>query len=80
MQGRSLIRVPASDTATTLGAAILAGIGCGVYRSYQEAVDKTVAITKSYEPDPANHEIYRHSMELYLELYCDLEKTFSAFA
>ena len=74
------IRVPASDTATTLGAAILAGIGCGVYRSYQEAVDKTVAITKSYEPDPANHEIYRHSMELYLELYCDLEKTFSAFA
>ncbi|MBQ3374322.1 MAG: FGGY-family carbohydrate kinase [Oscillospiraceae bacterium] len=74
------IQVPASDTATTLGAAILAGIGCGIYSSYQEAVEKTVAITRFHEPDEANHELYRRSMELYLELYRDLEKTFSAYA
>ena len=74
------IQVPASDTATTLGAAILAGIGCGLYESYQEAVEKTVKITKSYEPDQSNHEIYQKRMELYLELYRNLEKTFSAYA
>ena len=73
------IQVPTSDTATTLGAAILAGIGCGLYGSYREAVEKTVTITKSYEPNEENHERYRHSMELYLELYRDLEKTFSAY-
>ncbi|MBP5170268.1 MAG: carbohydrate kinase, partial [Oscillospiraceae bacterium] len=60
-------------------AAILAGIGCGLYGSYQEAVEKTVTITKSYEPNEENRERYRHSMELYLELYRDLEKTFSAY-
>ncbi|MBO7422076.1 MAG: FGGY-family carbohydrate kinase [Oscillospiraceae bacterium] len=73
------IQVPTSDTATTLGAAILAGIGCGLYGSYREAVEKTVTITKSYEPNEENRERYRHSMELYLELYRDLEKTFSAY-
>ena len=74
------IQVPASDTATTLGAAILAGIGCGLYGSYREAVEKTVSITKSYEPNQENHKIYQQRMTLYLELYRDLEKTFSAYA
>lgn len=32
------ISVPSSDTATTLGAAILAGVGTGLYKSYEEAV------------------------------------------
>ena len=73
------IQVPTSDTATTLGAAILAGIGCGLYGSYREAVEKTVTITKSYEPNAENHKKYQRSMELYLELYRDLEKTFSAY-
>ena len=31
------IEVPASDTATTLGAAILAGVGTGVYASFHDA-------------------------------------------
>ena len=73
------IQVPASDTAATLGAAILAGVGCGVYSSYQAAVDKTIAIKKTYTPDPDNHRIYQRCFELYLELYHDLKNTFSAF-
>ena len=36
------IVVPASDTATTLGAAILAGVGVGIYQDYDEAVNLTV--------------------------------------
>ena len=32
----------ASDTATTLGAAILAGVGVGFYKDYEEAVSMTV--------------------------------------
>ena len=73
-------RVPSSDTATTLGAAILAGIGCGIYQSYDEAVKKTVAITRTQSPDAQNHALYQKQMQLYLELYQDLKNTFSAFA
>jgi xylulokinase len=73
------IDVPASDTATTLGAAILAGVGCGMYSSYKEAVETTVKIKKHYEPIKANHEVYKKSMELYLELYEDLKDTFKRF-
>lgn len=71
------IRVPASDTATALGAAILAGTGCGVYGSYEEAVNKTIAVTRVQEPDWENHETYKRCMEDYLRLYEDLKESFS---
>ena len=70
------IQVPASDTATTLGAALLAGVGCGLYKDYKQAVDSTIKITRVQEPDRANHEEYKKSMELYLRLYEDLKDTF----
>lgn len=73
------IQVPASDTATTLGAAILAGIGCGVYTDYEEAVTRTIAVTRVQEPDMEKHEQYKRSVELYLRLYQDLKNTFSDF-
>lgn len=73
------IQVPTSDTATTLGAALLAGVGCGVYRDYEEAVGRTIRITRVQEPNPANREVYDRSMELYLRLYEDLKGTFSEF-
>lgn len=70
------IQVPASDTATTLGAAILAGIGCGLYGSYKQAVEKTIKITRVQQPDMEAHKIYENSMKLYLRLYEDLKDTF----
>ena len=74
------IHVPASDTATTLGAAILAGVGTGLYKSYEEAVKRTIRITRTQEPDPANRAVYDRRMELYLRLYEDLKDTFKEFA
>ena len=71
------IRVPSSDTATTLGAAILAGVGCGVYGSYGEAVNRTIRMTRVQEPNPENKAVYDRSMERYLRLYEDLKEGFS---
>lgn len=71
------IRVPSSDTATTLGAAMLSGVGCGVYGSYDEAVSRTIRITRIQEPNPDNRVVYDRAMELYLRLYEDLKDTFS---
>ena len=73
------IVVPASDTATTLGAVILAGIGTGIYSSYEQAVKKTINIERVHEPNLENHRAYEKSMELYLELYGDLRETFSKY-
>ncbi len=75
-----IIQVPTSDTATTLGAAILAGMGCGIYSSFREAVNKTIVITRVHKPDMEKHEIYTKYMELYLRLYDDLKSTFSEFS
>jgi len=62
------IKVPTSDTATTLGAAILAGVGVGVYAGFEEAINETIVITRVQEPDPAAHEQYQKYMQMYLDL------------
>ena len=66
------IVVPASDTATTLGAALLAGVGVGLYKDYDEAVSITVKETRRHEPNPENKEVYDKTYETYLELYKSL--------
>lgn len=67
------IDVPASDTATTFGAAILAGMGAGVYDSFSSAVQQTVRVKKTYLPDPENHALYQAAFGQYLEL-CEAMK------
>lgn len=63
------IAVPSSDTATTLGAVILAGVGVGIYKSFEEAVEKTVKVTRRHEPNMDLHEKYKENYEIYLSLY-----------
>lgn len=71
-----VIKVPSSDTATTLGAAILAGVGTGMYKDFREAAHKTINITRTHEPNMENHEIYKKYYEIYLEIYEKLKDTF----
>ncbi|HPJ03303.1 MAG TPA: xylulokinase [Candidatus Limiplasma sp.] len=67
------IHVPASDTAATLGAAILAGVGTGVYQTFASACHKTVKITRMDEPDAGKQPIYDARYAQYRELYTRLE-------
>lgn len=67
------LAVPFSDTATTLGAALLAGVGVGMYDSFEDAVAQTVKITRRYEPNPENAEVYEKNYETYLALYENLK-------
>lgn len=66
------IEVPASDTATTLGAAILAGVGVGVYRDFAQAVSQTVKVRRRHEPNDVNKPEYDRGYDTYLELYSAL--------
>ena len=70
--GKTIV-VPASDTATTLGAAMLAGVGTGFYKDYEEAVKLTVSETRKHEPNEANRAVYDKTYETYLKLYESLK-------
>ncbi|MEG0901437.1 MAG: FGGY-family carbohydrate kinase, partial [Clostridia bacterium] len=63
------IEVPASDTATTLGAAMLAGVGMGVYDSFEAAVRQTVQLKRAHAPNEANRATYDREYQRYRELY-----------
>ncbi len=68
------IEVPASDTATTLGAAILAGVGTGVYQNFGEAAERTVSVKKTYTPNAEMKAVYDSGYETYRKLYPALEE------
>ncbi len=67
--------MPASDTATSFGAAILAGVGTGEYKSFGEAVSRTIRIERTHEPDMEAHAVYMKYYEIYLEIYDRLKDT-----
>lgn len=69
------INVASSDTATTWGAAILAGIGCGAIKDFDSAVKDSVKIKRRHEPNMKNHDIYMKYFDIYLELYQKLKGT-----
>lgn len=69
------IVVPSSDTATTLGAVILAGVGVGMYDSFDEAVELTVRNVRRHEPNLEFQSAYDRNYEIYLDLYKQLKDT-----
>lgn len=71
------IQAADSDTATALGAAMLAGVGVGVYADFSQAVKETVRVTRVYQPDFETYAQYQKVMELYLQLAETLTPVFS---
>lgn len=71
------IEVPASDTATALGAAMLAGVGTGVYRDFAQAVESAVRVKHTYTPDAALAPAYDRAYAAYRTLYENLKEMMS---
>lgn len=57
--------------ASGLGAAIDLAVGLGLHRDFDEAVSQMTRTSQTYEPIPANHQIYD---ELYGRVYCKIYK------
>lgn len=74
--GRRIV-VPAAGTATALGAAMLAGVGVGVYEDFAHAVRKTLCLRREHAPDPENRDVYQKRYETYRAIYEDLKQTMS---
>ena len=68
------IVVPSSDTATTLGAVILAGVGIGMYRDFEEAVKLTVVNKRYHVPNEENRRVYDKNYHTYLKVYENLKE------
>jgi xylulokinase len=62
------------------GAALLAGVGAGVYRDVFEAADRTVRVVDRTEPVPAHVSTYDRSYRDYRALYGQLKPTFDSVA
>ena len=65
-----------NEEAGCLGAAILAGVATGTYKSVEDAVAKVVAIDDKIEPDPNNAIVYDKAFDRYIGLYDSLLSTF----
>jgi len=63
------IEVPDVEEATPLGAAIVAGIGLGLYGDEEEACARVYRPGRTYEPDPTLAPRYAEWFTLYKELY-----------
>jgi len=63
------IEVPEVEEATPLGAAILAGIGIGLYQNEQDAYERVYRPGKIYQPDPQLAVKYAEWYQIYKQLY-----------
>jgi xylulokinase len=66
------VEVPNVEEATSLGAAILAGVGLGLYRDEEEAYQRVGRPGESYEPDARRAARYAEWFEIYRDLYPSL--------
>jgi xylulokinase len=54
---------------TVLGAALLGGVGAGVFKSIKEGVDTLVQVTGELEPNMKNHAVYEEMYQAYVKAY-----------
>ncbi|MEG1754126.1 MAG: xylulokinase, partial [Christensenella sp.] len=70
----------ASMEGPALGAAILAGVGVGLYSSVRDACNKIVQIDSCVKPEPTALGQYEPLYSIYKELYSKLASSFAALA
>ena len=66
------VEVPETDEGAAFGAAILAGVGAGVWNSVDEACEKTIRIKERIEPNAGSAEKLNRNYEAYKLLYSAL--------
>ncbi|RAK07216.1 xylulokinase [Halanaerobium saccharolyticum] len=69
----SLINI---EQGPAFGAAIIAGVGAGVFSDFESIVEELVEVVKTVEPITENVKKYRRNYEIYQGLYGDLKDRF----
>jgi len=74
------ILLPGGEEQECLGAAILAGVGVGLYRDAIQASDQMIPILDRAEPKDENLEKYSRLFKVYVSLYERLKDSFNMLA
>lgn len=74
------VKTTRSPEGPALGAALLAGVGAGLYRDVPQACEAVVRIRGEQAPIPENHAQYRKVYALYASLYGNLRESFRALS
>lgn len=62
---------------SSYGAAMLAGVGVGVFESHEQAIAKCRKLIGRIQPTPENAAAYEKAFALYCEIHADLKKTYN---
>jgi xylulokinase len=71
----SEMRVPLESDAS-FGTALLAGVGIGIFKNIEEAVDQAVRVVDTLRPNPINHRIYKEIFACYEESETALKEVY----
>jgi xylulokinase len=66
--GRPFVR-PAITEAGALGAAIIAGVGHGLFPGFEAGVEAMVRFERTFEPDPRKQRLFEESFDLYRQVW-----------
>jgi xylulokinase len=66
------------EEATSMGAAIIGGVGCGVFKSF-DVTDRFIEMTDRVRPDPSVAPVYKETKDLLNDSYDALVRLFPRF-
>ena len=70
------VKTCTSKEGPALGAAILAGVGAGIYKTVEEACDKMIKFNASEQPNIGNSEKYNKVYDIYKKLYHNVKEIY----
>lgn len=74
------VKTVTSKEGPALGAAILAGVGVGIYKNVQEACSKVIKTKKEHKPNKDNSIEYEKYYSIYHSMYATLKDSFKALS
>ena len=77
--GRPLL-LPRTSVGSPFGAAVLAGMGVGVFPDVRKSLLEMIQLSRRFEPNPANHERYLRTYQVYWDIYEHLKGDFDHLA
>jgi len=72
-----IVRMEDGSLAAARGAAILAGVGAGVYPTVESACEAAVRTADTTLPDPSTGPAYEAAYRTYVDLFAALEPLFA---
>jgi len=71
------IKTVSSADSAPYGAALLAGVGCGIFKNVKEACNEAIKITSNIEPAKPDVKLYNSFYQIFRDMYPTLKRLFN---